>query len=97
MKKLFALAFACMLFAACSGGSVKDKYLDLIEDATQAIKDAGSAEEIKAVGDEYGKKITEFEEANKEETKELMNDEDVQKALSDYLAACFSKASELKK
>ena len=91
------MAFACMLFAACSGGSVKDKYLDLIEDATQAIKHADSAEEIKAVGDEYGKKITEFEEANKEETKALMNDEDIQKALSDYLAACFSKASELKK
>ena len=97
MKKIFAFAFACMLFAACSGGSVKDQYIGLIEDATQAIKDANSAEEITAAGEEYGKKITEFEHANKEETKELMNDEDVQKALSDYLAACFSKASELKK
>lgn len=96
MKKILVLAFASMLFAACSGGSVKDQYIGLIEDATEAINDAKTAEEIKAVGEEHGEKIDAFEREHRQECNELANDEDVKKALQDFLQATFAKALSVK-
>ncbi len=97
MKKIFALAFACMLFAACSGGSVKDQFLGLIEDATQAINDAETAEEFQAAGDEYTEKLDAFEREHRQECNELANDEDVQKARQDFITATTMKAFILRK
>lgn len=100
MKKILFVALAALILSACSGKLSKDEakkeYIELIEKATDQVKDAKSLEEIEQIGEDLDKEGKELEEkVDKDVRDEVEKDADVLEALQKMMNATMEKGMEI--
>jgi|GEM_PF-6745519 len=94
MKRVFfALCLSLFMMASCS--TKEEQKIELLQDATEDFANADSKEEVQELVDEYGEKISKFdEELSQEEHMILENSVRVSQALSKYSLTANSKCLE---
>ena len=82
-KAYFSLFISLFLFSSC--GSKEEQKIELLQDATEAVRSAETKKEVEKVIEKYGPKLTEFDDKlTAEEREQLENSIPVSQAQADY-------------
>lgn len=89
MKQFILCLLAALALTGCGKGSLDKQYVDLIHEATEAVRQAPDAEAAEKVAAQYDARFAEFEAANAEELQKMKDDEKaaarIQEAMRQYL------------
>lgn len=95
MLAVAVFAVASISLASCGGSNPADKAVKILNDATEQVKKAKSADEIMTISVDAMKKISDLQEANKDFKGTEADEKKVNEAGEAFQKACEEAAQRL--
>lgn len=96
MKKHVLCLAAALALAGCGKGSADAQYVDLIHEATEAVREAPTAQAAQEEGNKYDRQFADFEKEHADELQELKSDGEavarIQEAMRQYMLTRIARA-----
>lgn len=95
-RKITLCLAAVLTLAGCGKGSTDAQYVELIHEATEAVREAPSAKAAQEEGDKYDRQLADFEKKHADELQELKDDEKavarIQEAMREYMLTRIARS-----